>query len=138
MAFTLQNPAVATVLFGATTPAQIEQNVAALGLEARLSRRDPPSSLRSGRERQWTASGSWLGSQPVTMYRTRSPMFTRVVADALVEAGDEGQLHGDLERRCCSAAWLSKIACDELDLQPVEEIVDVVERRSARRDVAST
>jgi L-glyceraldehyde 3-phosphate reductase len=40
VAFALQNPAVATVLFGATTPAQIEQNVAALALEARLTAAD--------------------------------------------------------------------------------------------------
>ncbi len=40
VAFALQNPAVATVLFGATTPAQIEQNVAALELEARLTAAD--------------------------------------------------------------------------------------------------
>ena len=40
VAFALQNPAVATVLFGATKPAQIEQNVAALELEARLTAAD--------------------------------------------------------------------------------------------------
>ena len=40
VAFALQNPAVATVLFGATQPAQIEQNVAALELEARLTALD--------------------------------------------------------------------------------------------------
>jgi aryl-alcohol dehydrogenase-like predicted oxidoreductase len=40
VAFALQNPAVATVLFGATKPAQIEQNVAALALDARLSAAD--------------------------------------------------------------------------------------------------
>ena len=49
-------------------------------LRSSSRRASPPptalTSLRSGRERQWTASGSWLGSQPVTMYRTRSPMFT--------------------------------------------------------------
>ncbi|HMK13007.1 MAG TPA: aldo/keto reductase, partial [Acidimicrobiales bacterium] len=40
IAFALANPEVATVLFGATRPAQIEQNVAALELEARLDDAD--------------------------------------------------------------------------------------------------
>ena len=36
IAFTLANPAVATVLFGATSPEQLKQNVAALDVAARL------------------------------------------------------------------------------------------------------
>ena len=40
VAFALGNPAVATVLFGATSPAQVEQNVAALELDARLTTED--------------------------------------------------------------------------------------------------
>jgi aryl-alcohol dehydrogenase-like predicted oxidoreductase len=39
IAFALANPAVTTVLFGATSPAQIEQNVAALELDAATVRR---------------------------------------------------------------------------------------------------
>jgi aryl-alcohol dehydrogenase-like predicted oxidoreductase len=39
IAFALANPAVTTVLFGATSPAQIEQNVAALELDATTVRR---------------------------------------------------------------------------------------------------
>ena len=105
-----QNPAVAHVLFGATTPAQIEQNVAALELEARLTAADRAELICdrdvsvSGRR-----PGRGSGSQPVTMYRTRSPMFTRVITDALVEAGDQRELHGDRQRRSARAAWLSKI-----------------------------
>ena len=40
VAFTHAHPTVATVLFGATTPAQVEQNASALALAERLDERD--------------------------------------------------------------------------------------------------
>ena len=49
VAFALANPDVATVLFGATTPAQIEQNVAALELETRLTAADRAELASIGR-----------------------------------------------------------------------------------------
>ena len=54
VAFALQHPAVATVLFGATRPAQIQENVAALEVEARLDRCRP---RRAHRDRDVSISG---------------------------------------------------------------------------------
>ena len=55
-----------------------------------------------------------------------------MVTDALVEATDKRKLHGDRQVDAAVSVALED-GLDEIDLQPVEVVVDVVERSGERR-----